>query len=58
MLAPGPLAAEPLPFGPGERVDFRITYAHLLAGRAWVSVLFGEPEGRRVLRFVAEARSQ
>ena len=58
MLAPGPLAAEPLPFGPGERVDFRITYAHLLAGRAWVSVLPGEPEGRPVLRFVAEARSQ
>jgi len=39
-------------------VDFRITYAHLLAGRAWVSVLPGEPEGRPVLRFVAEARSQ
>ena len=39
-------------------MDFRITYAHLLAGRARVSVLPGEPEGRSVLRFVAEARSQ
>ncbi len=39
-------------------MDFRITYAHLLAGRARVSVLPGEPEGRPVLRFVAEAQSQ
>jgi hypothetical protein len=39
-------------------VAFRITYARLLAGRAWVSVLPGEPGGRPVLRFVAEAKSQ
>jgi hypothetical protein len=51
-------ADEPLPFGPGERVAFRITYAHLLAGRAWVSVLPGEAPGPPVLRFVAEAKSQ
>ena len=49
---------EPLPFGPGERVDFRITYAHLLAGRASLSVLPGDPAGTPVLRFVAEAKSQ
>jgi hypothetical protein len=58
LAAAGPLAAQSLPFGPGERVDFRITYAHLLAGRAWVRVLPGEPAGRPVLRFVAEAQSQ
>jgi hypothetical protein len=49
---------EPLPFGPGERVAFRITYAHILAGRASVSVLPGDPAGKPVLRFVAEAKSQ
>ncbi len=48
----------PLPFGPGERVAFRITYAHVLAGRASVSVLPGDPAGKPALRFVAEARSQ
>ena len=56
-----PLAAssqEPLPFGPGERVAFRITYAHVLAGRAWVGVLPGDAAGEPVLRFVAEAKSQ
>jgi hypothetical protein len=56
-----PLAAssdEALPFGPGERVAFRITYAHVLAGRAWVSVLPGDPPENPVLRFVAEAKSQ
>lgn len=37
---------------------FRITYARLLAGRAWVSVLPGEGEGQSALRFVAEAKSQ
>src|SRR5918995_7265853 len=57
-FAPAGVAGEPLPFGPGERVAFRITYARLLAGRAWVSVLPGEPGGRPVLRFVAEAKSQ
>ena len=56
-----PMAAssgEPLPFGPGERVDFRITYAHVLAGRASLSVLPGDPAGTPVLRFVAEAKSE
>ncbi|HXK12802.1 MAG TPA: DUF3108 domain-containing protein [Vicinamibacteria bacterium] len=45
------------PFGPGERVEFRISYAHLLAGRATLAVLPAE-EGKTSLRFVAEARSQ
>jgi hypothetical protein len=50
--------AGPLPFGPGEQAVFRITYAHLLAGRATISVLPGEPGAPGSLRFVAEARSQ
>jgi hypothetical protein len=51
------LRAEEQPFGPGERLTFRITYLHLLAGRAWLSV-----ESRHgddpTLRFVEEARSE
>jgi hypothetical protein len=48
----------PLPFGPGEDVRFRITYAHLTAGRAALRVEAGDKGGRKVLRFVAEARSE
>ena len=55
--SPAGVRAE-LPFGVGERVTMRITYARLLAGRAWVSVLPGEHEGRPVLRYEALARSQ
>jgi len=51
-------AAPPLPFGPGERVTMRITYAKLLAGRATLRVLAGDEGGQPSLRFVAEARSQ
>lgn len=51
-------AARPLPFGPGERVTLRITYARLLAGRATASVAEQERDGRRILRFVATAKSQ
>jgi Protein of unknown function (DUF3108) len=47
-----------LPFGPGERIVMRISYAHLLAGRATVSVEAGDHRGRSVLRYVSEARSQ
>lgn len=46
--------AADLPFAPGERLTFRITYLHVLAGRAWVRVE-GEGSG---LRFVEEAKSQ
>ncbi len=45
-----------LPFGPGERATFRISYAHLTAGRATLAVEAGEADG--TLRFVAEARSE
>jgi hypothetical protein len=48
--------AKALPFGPGERVDMRITYARLLAGRASLAV---EPGGDgATFRFVAVAKSQ
>jgi hypothetical protein len=53
-----PAPASPPPFGPGERVVLRITFAHLLAGRAWVSVETAEHESRPVWQFVEEARSQ
>ena len=45
-----------MPFRPGERATFRITYAHVLAGRAALMVEKGSRPGQ--LSFVAEARSQ
>jgi len=53
-----PLHAAELPFGAGERIGLKITYAHLLAGRAWLSVESSHHEGRPALDFIAEARSQ
>jgi hypothetical protein len=47
--------AAPLPFGPGERIDMRITYAGLLAGRASLAV---EPGSGARYRFVAVVKSQ
>jgi hypothetical protein len=52
------MGAEMLPFGPGEQLTLRITYLHLLAGRATLSVLPAEHRGAPVMQFVAEARSQ
>jgi hypothetical protein len=38
VLAGRPLAAaETLPFGPGERIGMRVTYAKLTAGRAVIA---------------------
>jgi hypothetical protein len=51
-----PVGPPTLPFGPGERVTLRITYAKLLGGRAHLAV--EGVEGRTHLRFVATARSQ
>jgi hypothetical protein len=53
-----PAAGEPLPFGAGERITMRVTYARLLAGRATMSVEGGDEGGRLVLRFVQEVRSE
>lgn len=59
LVAPAPVHAAELPFGAGERIAMKITYAHLLAGRAWLSVdAAEEDDGRPTLDFIAEARSQ
>jgi hypothetical protein len=56
VATPAAADATTLPFGPGERVDMRVTYAGMLAGRASLAV---EP-GRQgaSLRFVSIAKSQ
>ena len=55
-----PLAARPADavFGPGESLTLKITYAHLLAGRATLEVSAGEQGGRPVLRFETRAKSE
>jgi Protein of unknown function (DUF3108) len=58
LLAPAARAHDALPFAAGEEVGFRITWAHLLAGRATMKVQQGTSDGTPVVRFVAEARSQ
>jgi hypothetical protein len=50
-----PPAAPRLPFASGERLGFKISYAHLTAGHATLSVLPGDAGAER---FVLEARSQ
>jgi hypothetical protein len=47
-----------LPFGPGERLTFRISYLRLTAGRATLAVEPGPQEAPSAVRFVAEARSE
>lgn len=56
-VAPHAPAAE-LPFAPGEILTLKLTYAHMLAGRAWLSVRSAEQDGQPTLDFVAEAKSQ
>jgi hypothetical protein len=50
--------ARPLPFAPGERLAFRMTYAHLLAGRTVIAVEPGAHEGRPVYRLRLDVRSE
>jgi Protein of unknown function (DUF3108) len=57
-LAVGALPPVAAPYGSGERVVLRITYAHLLAGRALVRVEGAEHEGRPILQFIEEADSR
>ncbi len=52
-----PVAGAALPFAAGESLTLRLSYAHLLAGRAWLRVQ-GAPDAEGALDFVAEARSQ
>ncbi len=56
-LAAAALAAA-LPFGAGERITMRVTYARLTAGHATMSVEGAEDGGRPVLRFVQEVKSE
>jgi len=51
-------AGEVLPFGPGERITMRVTYARILAGRATMRVQGEDLEGRPVLAFVQEVKSE
>ena len=50
------VASPPSAFGPGERLGMRISYAHMLGGRAQLAV--EADEGRPSWRFVATARSE
>ena len=50
--------APPLPFGTGERLTFRMTYAKLLAGRAVIAVSPGRHEGRLVYRLSLDVKSE
>jgi hypothetical protein len=56
-LAAAALAAA-LPFGPGERITMKVTYARLTAGHATMSVESASEGGRPVLRFVQEVKSE
>jgi hypothetical protein len=56
-LALAPPAPGALPFGPGERLTLRITYARMLGGRAHLAVEPSEGGGGS-WRFVATAKSE
>jgi hypothetical protein len=58
LAAAVPCARADLPFGPGERIGMRITYARLLAGRAALAVRSAERRGVPVFEYVLEARSE
>jgi hypothetical protein len=51
-------AAETLPFGAGERITMRVTYARLLAGHATMTVEAAQDGGRPVLRLVQDVKSE
>jgi hypothetical protein len=55
--APSPAPVAP-PFGAGERLVFRMTYAHLLAGHAVIAVENGLHEGRPVSLLKLDVRSE
>ena len=57
MMAAAVLLAA-LPFGPGERITMRVTYAHVVAGHATMSVEAAVDNGRPVLRFLQDVKSE
>jgi hypothetical protein len=52
------LAAAALPFGPGETITMKITYARLRAGRAVMAVSAGTHEGRPVFSIEQRVASE
>ena len=58
LLACAPAAADMLPFGPGERIGMRVTYARLNAGHAVMSVSSEQDGGRDVLHIAQEVKSE
>jgi len=56
-LAAAVLAAT-LPFGAGERITMRVTYARITAGHATMSVEAADEGGRPGLRFIQEVKSE
>ena len=56
-LAAVALAAT-LPYGAGERITMRVTYARVLAGRATMSVVSADEGGRPLLHFVQDVKSE
>lgn len=62
VAAPGTLAnvepARSWPMAAGERIVMRFSYLHLTAGRGTLRVASTERDGRPVLQFVAEAKSE
>ncbi len=53
-----PLSPSAFPIAAGERITMRVTYARILAGRAFVSVEGGEEAGRPLLRLRLDVRSE
>ncbi len=54
----GALLLLALPFGAGERITMRVTYARIVAGHATMSVERGDQGGRPVLRFIQDVKSE
>ena len=57
-LAGPPVPKERAPAGAGERLTMRVTYARLLAGRAWVSVDAQEHGDQALLRLTLIVKSE
>jgi hypothetical protein len=58
VAVPSPPSSPAPTAGVGERLTFRMTYAHLLAGRAAIAVEAAQKEGRPVLRLRLDVKSE